>query len=324
MVCYTKYMAFNFLQSLNLRRTCKDEYGVTLWRCPSFLFIVFGFVVVLSIITAYIVGSRYSSEPELSALLALATAAVTFILGQFILHGITKVIQVSKMKSQFLNLISHQLLTPLTVVKWCVNALEDPSIFSSTQEREELLRNIKLNSNTLIQTVESLLDVSRLETGKLKLNFEKCNIAKIIEQNALSHREAAETKNIKIIYSGTDKEVFVYADSVRLKVVIQQLLDNAIKYSKPDTSISVVLHTEDSMAVLNVEDAGKGIPQEEHKNIFGKFFHGKTADDSEIKGLGVGLFIAKSIIEASRGKIDFKSQEGVGSTFWFSLPLYHN
>ena len=175
-------MASSFLRALNVRQSCKEEYGVSIWRCPTFLFIVIGFIVALSIITAYLVASRYSSEPELSALLALGTAAITFMLGHIILHGITKVIEISKMKSQFLNLISHQLLTPLTVVKWSVNALEDPAIVSSPQEQQDLLKNIKVNSNILIQTVEALLDVSRLETGKLRLNFEKCDIAKIIPE----------------------------------------------------------------------------------------------------------------------------------------------
>ncbi len=317
-------MAFQFLSTLNLRRTCKDDYGVSLWRCPSFLFIVFGFIVILSISAAYVVGTRFSAEPELSALLALGTATITFILGQIILQGITKIVQVSKMKSQFLNLISHQLLTPLTVVKWSVNALEDQSAVLNLQEQQELLRNIKSNSNILIQTVESLLDVSRLETGKLRLNFEKCDIAKIIEQGVVSHQNAADTRDVKIIYEVIDKELFIYADVARLKVVVQQLLDNAIKYSRPYTSISVTLKKEGNMAVLNVEDTGKGIPQAEHKNVFGKFFRGTTIDNAEVRGLGVGLFIAKSIIEATGGKIYFKSQEGIGSTFWFMLPLYYS
>lgn len=316
-------MASSFLRALNVRRLCKEEYGVSIWRCPIFLFIVIGFIVILSIITAYVVASRYGSDPELSALLALGTATITFILGYIILHSITKVVEVSKMKSQFLNLISHQLLTPLTVVKWSVNALEDPAIISSLQERQDLLGNIKANSNILIQTVEALLDVSRLETGKLRLNFEKCDIVKIIKQGVVTHQNAADTKNVKIVYEGTGEEPFVYADSARLKVVIQQLLDNAIKYSRSDTSITVTLRTEGNKAIVNVEDTGKGIPQAEHKNIFGKFFRGTTSDTDEAKGLGVGLFIAKSIIEASGGKIDFKSKEGVGSTFWFALPLYH-
>ena len=128
---------------------------------------------------------------------------------------------------------------------------------------------------------------------------------------------------MKIVYEVTGEQPSVYADSARLKVVIQQLLDNAIKYSKPGTSISVTLRTEGTAAIVNVEDTGRGIPKAEHKNIFGKFFQGATSDTDETKGLGVGLFIAKSIIEASGGKMDFKSEEGVGSTFWFALPLHH-
>lgn len=316
-------MASSFLRALNVRRSCREEFGVSVWRCPTFLFIVMGFIVILAVVVAYIIASRYSSDPELSALLALGTAAITFTLGHIILHTITKVVEVSRMKSQFLNLISHHLLTPLTVVKWSVNALEDPAIVSSPQERQDLLGNIKANSNMLIQTVEALLDVSRLETGKLRLNFEKCDIAKIIKQGIVAHQDAADSRNVKIIYEEKGGEFFVHADSARLKVVIQQLLDNAIKYSKPDTSISVTLHTEGNKAILNVEDTGEGIPQAEHKNIFDKFFRGTTSDIDEAKGLGVGLFIAKSIIEASGGNIGFKSKEGVGSTFWFALPLHH-
>lgn len=315
-------MLVSFLQGFNVARSCKEEFGVSLWRCPSFLFVIMGFFVMTAVVVAYVIANYYSAEPELSALLALGTAAITLIFGNIILHSFSRVVEVSKMKSQFLNLISHQLLTPLTALKWSVNALENEKASSTQEELRELFGIIKQNSNTMIQMVNTLLDISRIENGKLKLNFEKCDIVKIVKESIAAHDEAMKTKQGGITYACDPGVSFVYADMARLKVAVQQLLDNAVKYSRVGSTISVALRLGGSGIVFEVKDAGMGIPKAEHKNLFGKFFQGSSGMVSERKGLGIGLFIAKFIIEASGGNIDFESQEGVGSKFWFSLPVY--
>ena len=316
-------METGFLANLNVRRQCKEQFGVSVLRCPIFLFIVMGVVVIASVLAAYVVANYYNANPELSALLALATAALILILGNIILHGITKVVELSKMKSQFLNLISHQLLTPLTALKWSVNALETENVVQTKAEQGELLSIIKQNSNVMIQTVNTILDISRLESGKLKLNFEKCDIAKVVEDGIASHADAAREKQSAITYTRDPGVTFVYADQARLKVAVEQLLDNAVKYSRTGSAISVALRMAGSVVVFEVKDAGAGIPKAEHKNVFGKFFRGSRGMMSETRGLGVGLFVAKYIVEASGGSINFESQEGVGSKFWFSLPAYN-
>ncbi len=316
-------MKTGFLENFNVRHQCKEQFGVSVWHCPTFLFIIMGLIVMISILAAYLIASRFNADPEMSALLALGTAALMLIVGNIILHSVTKVVEVSKMKSQFLNLISHQLLTPLTALKWSVNALETEHVAQTKLEQDELLSIIKHNSNTMIQMVNTILDISRLEIGKLKLNFEKCDIAKIVKECIASREGAimAEKKGL-ISYREEPGITPVNADYGRLKVAVEQLLDNAVKYSMVGTTIAVVLRPVGNTVVFEVKDAGIGIPKAEYKNIFGKFFRGSRGMMSETKGLGIGLFVAKFIIEASGGSINFESQEGVGSKFWFSLPAY--
>jgi len=313
-------MLCGFLSKLNLARQCREDFNVSVWRCPTFLFILMGAVVMISILTAYFISNKYGQEPEMTALLVLFTTAITFTIGHIIVRSFSLVVEADHLKSQFLNIASHQLLTPLTALKWSVNALANETIASDAKKQKEMLGILEENNNKMINLVNGLLDISRMENGKVHMNYEKFNMTEMVKNLiSLKEGELAKKQN-KIEFSPGNNSFFVMADPTRTKIAVEHLIDNAIQYSRQGESIFLNIKEKDGKIVFEIQDKGIGIPARERKQIFGKFFRARNASSVQQKGLGLGLFLAKFIIEASGGEINFESEEGVGSKFWFSLP----
>jgi len=313
-------MLCGFLSKLNLARQCREDFNVSIWRCPTFLFILMGAVVMISILTAYFISNKYGQEPEMTALLVLFTTAITFTIGHIIVRSFSLVVEANHLKSQFLNIASHQLLTPLTALKWSVNALDNETIASDAGKQKEMLGILQENNNKMINLVNGLLDISRMENGKVRMSPEKFDIVKTVKKLvSLKENELAKKQN-KVEFSSEKDSFWVMADPARTKMAVEHLIDNAIQYSRQSESIFLNIKEKDGRVIFEIQDKGIGIPARERKRIFGKFFRARNASDVQRKGLGLGLFLAKFIIEASGGEINFESEEGVGSKFWFSLP----
>lgn len=312
------------LDKLNLPKQCREEFNVSVWRCPTFLFILMGSVVICSILIAYFIANNYGQDPEITALLVLFTAAITFTIGHIIIKSFTTVIETSRLKSQFLNIASHQLLTPLTALKWSMCALENDNVNSDALKQKEMLAIIQENTNKMINMVNSLLDVGRMESGAIRLNPEKIDMVKAVNSIVATKSDDLAKKQNRVEISAAKDLTQAWADLTRVKIAMESLIDNAIQYSRYNEIISLSLKKEDDKIIFEVIDKGIGIPRREHKHIFGKFFRAGNALTYQQKGLGLGLFLTKFIIEASGGEINFESKEGVGSKFWFSLPAIKN
>ena len=313
-------MLCGFLSKLNLVKQCKEDFNVSVWRCPTFLFILMGVVVMVSILAAYFISNKYNQEPEITALLALFTATVTLVIGHIIVRSFSLVVEANHLKSQFLNIASHQLLTPLTALKWSVNALANETIASDVKKQKEMLDILQENNNKMINLVNGLLDVSRMENGKVHMSREKFDIVEIARNLVSSKENELAKKQNKVEFSTGNNSFFVMADPTRTKIAVEHLIDNAIQYSRQGENIFLNIKEKDGKIVFEIQDRGIGIPARERKRIFGKFFRARNASSVQQKGLGLGLFLAKFIIESSGGEINFESEEGVGSKFWFSLP----
>ena len=313
-------MLCGFLSKLNLVKQCKEDFNVSVWRCPTFLFILMGVVVMVSILAAYFISNKYNQEPEITALLALFTATVTLVIGHIIVRSFSLVVEANHLKSQFLNIASHQLLTPLTALKWSVNALANETIASDVKKQKEMLDILQENNNKMINLVNGLLDVSRMENGKVHMSREKFDIVEIARNLVSSKENELAKKQNKVEFSTGNNSFFVMADPTRTKIAVEHLIDNAIQYSRQGENIFLNIKEKDGKIVFEIQDKGIGIPARERKRIFGKFFRARNASSVQQKGLGLGLFLAKFIIESSGGEINFESEEGVGSKFWFSLP----
>lgn len=315
-------MPSNFLRQFNIASKCKEDFNVSIWKCPTFLFVLMGAMVAVSTLTAYFIASRFDQDPQISALLALGTALVVLVIGHITIKSFAKIVEVSRLKSQFLDIISHQLLTPLTALKWSVSTIETDAAAPENEKQHEAYMIIKESTNKMVNIVNTLLDIARIEAGRVAMNFGRFDMRESIKKIIALRTHDLEAKKSTIELQGEETIAPVLADSFRTRLVIENLVDNAIKYSREGSSIVIVLRQEGDRVMFEIKDMGVGIPAHEHKNIFQKFFRATNEFSYQTKGLGVGLYLVKFIIEASGGAIGFESQEGVGSRFWFSLPVY--
>lgn len=222
-------------------------------------------------------------------------------------------------KSDFLSMASHELKTPLTSLKIFVDLLESHMPQDSKTKMEYYLYRITEQMNRLGDLINDLLDVSRIETGKLKLNREKFRIDELLFDTVESIRPSANDR--KIVFKNRTRTV-VNADRYRLYQVIINLLTNAIKYSPKGKEIYIEVKKVRNSVTVSVQDSGIGISRDKQKKIFDKLYQVSDPVERTYPGLGLGLYISKEIIERHRGKIWVESQgKGRGSTFYFTLPL---
>lgn len=314
-------MAVSFRQ-LNIIMECHAAQ-LYLWSCPPFLFIIMGGVNIMAMIGAWLAANRYTNEPEIAALIVLAVSIIIFILGNFVIHGFHQIAEANRIKSEFIAIISHQLRSPLSIFKWTLDLLGR----ENQKRAEDDSRNLTIlsdNTSKMIQLVNMLLEVSRIEAGKFMVKREAVDLVGLTRTQLRSFEPYAAANRITLDYRVTGEELpRVRGDGEKLVMVVQNLIDNAVRYSKGGGAVTVrVLSGGAGTVEWQVEDRGIGIPREEQKRIFQKFFRTGLAQRHQTEGTGIGLYIAKAIIDALGGKIGFRSETNKGSTFWFRLPVY--
>ncbi len=303
---------------LNIFRECK-RYNIKLWQCPQFLFLVMGALIVITAVVSYLIGTKYLVDPRIVALIVLTITVFLFVLAFIIIHSFEKLAQANRIKSEFVGIVSHQLRSPLSNLKWISSLLLNDEI--SKEESIEYVSLVKENTERMMNLVSDLLVVSKIQQGKIPFDKRKISLKKITEDTIETLNSLAKASNVKINLEVKGDLPKVKTDPGRIKEVIDNLLTNAIKYSNGGGKVDVTLSKEGKKVRFKVKDRGIGIPEEDQKNIFKKFFRCKNALKYQTQGTGLGLFIAKSVIEEAGGKIKFKSEKGEGSTFWFTLPI---
>ncbi len=223
------------------------------------------------------------------------------------------------MKSEFMSTVSHELRTPLTSIGGYVKLILSGDVGTIDPTQSEFLQIVDQNVDRLTGLINDLLDVVKLESNRIQLVHEQIDLNEIAKEALASFEVMAKKKGLKISFVPQPGVVLVNVDRRRLTQVVFNLLSNAIKYTEKG---KVVMRTqmENLRARLEVEDTGLGIPEEEQAKLFEKFFRAQGALTSREGGTGLGLTIAKGIVEAHGGTIDFKSGKGKGSTFGFWLP----
>jgi two-component system sensor histidine kinase VicK len=227
-----------------------------------------------------------------------------------------------KSKDEFITIASHQLRTPLNELRWALESvLSDKSIQGTTKE---ILENSLISIERLSSLTENILNISKIEEGKWDYNFEQVNFVEIL-QNILNQVEPQIRRlNLDLYFNKPEEKLpEIYVDKQKIYIAIFNILDNAAKYNVKNGKIFVeVKLTEDNKFIQTIiKDTGVGIPKEELKNIFTKFFRSKISEKINTEGSGLGLYVSKKIIENHGGKIMADSEEGRGTTITFYLPI---
>lgn len=237
-----------------------------------------------------------------------------------VLHDVTREKEIDKMKSEFISIASHQLRSPLSNLKWLLEIMKKQEIGQINQEQQKIINLMDDSNKRLIKLVQELLNISRIEEGKIGFDLKKLDLNKIIQEVINDLLESAKQKNIKINFSKQElPQILIDQDTIRM--VIQNLIDNAIKYTKSNNPIEINSKIDNNNIIVSVKDSGIGIPQKDQPKIFSKFHRSQNAKNLAVNGTGLGLYIAKQIIEKHKGKIWFNSKENQGTSFYISLPL---
>ncbi|MBU6501100.1 MAG: HAMP domain-containing histidine kinase [Patescibacteria group bacterium] len=222
--------------------------------------------------------------------------------------------------SQLLSVVSHQLKSPLAVIKNYATLLRDGNYGKISNKEAEIILKIEAAADNAIELVTNTIDLRKVEEGKMEYEFSKTDLVGLTKDVVEGIRILAETKGLKMTFTASAHDIFVNADPREMKHVVQNLVDNAIKYTEKGF-INVNVREIGGEAVFSVADSGIGIPKGVKPLLFKEFMRDERVDH-KMKGSGIGLHIARNIVEAHGGKIFAESAgDGKGSTFSFSLSV---
>ena len=242
-----------------------------------------------------------------------------------IFRDLTKEREIDILKTEFVSLASHQLRTPLTAIRWFIEELYNEELGSLNANQKDYVRQVMESNTRMIKLVNDLLDVSRLEAARIKIEPKMTDITKLAKEVVNSYVPIARANNCQVIIN-EPKELLpkIKIDPALIREVLSNLVSNGVKYSQNKTGqnkVFILLAKRKTDIMLSVQDSGIGIPKKFQSRIFQKFFRADNVAKIDTGGTGFGLYISKLLVEASGGKIWFKSEEDKGTTFYFTLPL---
>ncbi len=301
---------------------CKRN-GLSLWQCPPFLFLIMGTVNVVAMVGSYLLASTYVDEPEVAAIIVAIVSMFILVIGYFIISGFNKIAELNKMKSEFISIVSHQLRSPLSIFKWTVDLLLGDLVKNqSLTQDNNYLKILQENTEHMIRTVNVLLEANKIEANRFVLNKSMMSLEAVTEESVKHFKDYAQSSGVTIMYTKSEGLPKILADTERIKMVVENLIDNALRYSRKGGKIFITITKESNHRLRwEIKDAGVGIPEKDKKFIFQKFFRSDNASRYQTSGSGLGLYIARALIKESGGDMQFTSKENEGSTFWFTLPI---
>jgi two-component system phosphate regulon sensor histidine kinase PhoR len=254
-------------------------------------------------------GTRLPGSPEPDAVL--------------VFHDVTELRRLERMRQDFVANASHELKTPLASIRAYTETLIDGAI-DDPQVKYEFLHRIDEQADRLHYLILDMLSLARLESGEEAFRHEPMDLIQGVQSIAQAHLDRAQAKNhqFTVDLGSTSEKVLVRADEEAIRQILDNLIDNAIKYTPPGGRIHVACRASDDAVAIDVRDNGIGIPREDLSRVFERFFRVDKARSREVGGTGLGLSIVKHLVQSLGGKLSVESRLNAGSTFRVSLPRF--
>ncbi len=230
--------------------------------------------------------------------------------------------EVDKMKDSFIRMATHELQSPITNIRAYVEALEEEIQESLDKKQKKYLNRIKISAKNLSILISDILEVSRIEQGRLDFTSQKLSPVKVVKETVAELKIKAEQKKLKLTFKGVEEPYVIDVNLNRFKQIIVNLIVNSIKYTpKGRIEVTAEANKKKGKYIISVSDSGLGISAEAQKQLFEKFYRVKTKETADVPGTGLGLWVTKQLCEKMKGEIFVESMEGAGSKFTISFPL---
>jgi signal transduction histidine kinase len=280
-----------------------------------------GIIIMIIIVVSYLMAIQRIEDPQIVILMILASTLILIIIDYIIVHSFERLAESTRMKMEFIGIVSHQLRSPVTNLKYALEPLMSGELGETKKEQLEYLNVLKQNVDRIQELINDILVVSRIQTGVLSLKKVNFSIVDLIEKTIVEVKPLSLASNITINFKKGENIPNIISDSFWIKQAFRNLVDNSIRYQKGKGIVDILLEKRGKNIYLEVKDSGVGIPKTDQKYIFQKFFRAKNVLKNQTSGTGLGLFIVKGVIEKLGGEINFSSKENKGSIFWFKLPI---
>ena len=232
-----------------------------------------------------------------------------------------KITELDREKSEFVSTVAHQLRTPLSAIKWTLDILLKGEAGELSSEQKAFVMKAYESNERVINLIRDLLGADHIEREMMDFSFLEINMADLVDNVLADFEWQIEQKKIRVKIEKQQNMPRATVDAQKMRAVFQNLIENAVKYSNIGGTLRIELHADNDNLHITIEDNGIGIPAEQQKDIFKRFFRAKNALKLDPNGSGLGLFIVNEIIKRHGGKIAFESNEGKGTKFIASLPL---
>jgi signal transduction histidine kinase len=239
-------------------------------------------------------------------------------------RDIAHVREIDQAKTEFVSLASHQLRTPLTSVSWFTEMLLNKEVGGLNEKQKEYLSEIYIGNRRMIDLVDDILNTSRIDMGTLAVDPKIISLPEIAESVLEELAPLINSKELRVVKNYEDGLPKINADPEHMRIVMQNLISNSMKYTPPKGLMEVSLGRDGDGVLIKIKDSGYGIPKEQQAKIFTKMFRADNIRTRDTEGTGLGLYIARAIVRQSGGKIWFESKENKGTTFYVSFPLRKN
>jgi signal transduction histidine kinase len=313
-------MFYKLLDDLNFISRCK-KYNLGIWQCPNFLFLLMAVITIAAMLVTNYIAQQYTDE-AVTIVSVAGVAVLIMTISNFVIRGVEKIAEANIIKTEFISIISHQLCSPLSAIKWNIEIIETEKDGGNNLSPKKLifLENIKKSNEKMLKLVSDLLEVVRIDQGRSIFEKKDASLELLAQEVIDDLGYLRATKNVEVIFESDKDLPKVYVDSKKMKIVMENLIGNAIKYSKDEGKVNVTIRQKNKNIMMVVKDQGVGIPRYQHNKIFEKFFRSNNISKYRTEGVGLGLYLVKAILKNFEGSVWFESEIDKGSTFFVSIP----